>query len=414
MRWRSGWAIMAVGVAVSMLTGVTSASASSDVVASEPSASQVVVLRNVTGDEVDATAAALTGSFGGSVTITYSSAFVGFAAEMTAAQAAAMTADPRVASIEPDVTMWAGGTVGLGATNAKQPTPTKRWATDSWALDRLDDRNPKLDGTFHNGDDPGAGVTAYVLDTGIYADHPDFEGRASTGVDFVPFEPPVDLNGHGTHVAGLIGGAAHGVAPDATIVAIKVLNATGGGPLSNILAGLDWVAKNHVSPAVVNMSLSGPPSDILDTAVANVIASGVSVVAAAGNAAADACNGSPGDVAAAIIVGASDSNDAVPAWSDQGPCVDLFAPGDAVVSDWIPVFPGGGTPPPGWIENPTVTLSGTSMAAPLVSGAVALYLSNHPNADPEHVAKNIVGDATKKRLSNVTPTTANLLLFVNA
>lgn len=395
-------------VSASIVAGATSAPAATDTGGSQPLASQVVVLRNVAGDAVEATAAELTGSFGGSVTITFSSALVGFAADMTAEQVAAMSTDPRVASIEPDVTMWAGGTGDLAATTAKQPKPPKPpkpWATDSWALDRIDDRNPKLDGTFHNGKDPGAGVTAYVIDTGIDAQNPDFEGRSSAGVSFVPSEPDVDLNGHGTHVAGLIGGAKYGVAPDATIVAVKVFDGQGSGPLSNILAGLDWVTQHHSSPAVVNMSIDGPANGVLNAAVANVIASGVSVVAAAGNFFGDACNSSPSGAPDAIVVGASDSTDAVAAFSNQGSCVDLFAPGVGVVSDYIttPVTPTG-----------TATLSGTSMAAPLVSGAVALYLSNHPKADPDKVTKNIVGDATKNRLSGVTATTQNLLLFVDA
>ena len=414
MRRRKGLGMMpvAIALAVSIVAGTMSASAASSVESAEPSASQIVVLHKVTGTKAASTAADLTHSFGGSVTTTYRSAIVGFAADMTAEQVAAMSTDPRVASIEPDVTMAAAGSVGPGAA-VQKAKPTNRWATDSWALDRLDARKLKLDGSFHHGGRAGAGVTAYVIDTGIYAEHPDFGGRASTGLDLVPFEPGTDMNGHGTHVAGLIGGSEHGDAPNATLVAVKVLDSSGRGPLSNILAGLDWVAMHHASRAVANLSIGGPPSDILDAAVNNLIASGVSVVAAAGNQGADACASSPSAVTSAIVVGATDRHDAVPTFSNQGSCVDVFAPGSDVVSDWIPVPPGGQAPPPGWIEHPTMNLSGTSMAAPLVSGAAAIYLSNHPAANPKDVANAIVRVATKGRLSGVTPATPNRLLFVH-
>jgi subtilisin family serine protease len=243
-------------------------------------------------------------------------------------------------------------------------------------------------------------VTAYVLDTGVKINHADFGGRASYGRDFIDNDAVADdCNGHGTHVAGTIGGASYGVAKQVKLVAVRVLNCSGSGSYSQILAGVDWVTKNAVRPAVANMSLGGSTtsSKALEDGVRRSIAAGVSYAIAAGNDNKDACAQTPARVAAAITVGAIDSADSRATFSNFGTCVDLFAPGVKIVST---SYKGG-----------TATMSGTSMAAPHVAGVVALVLAATPTATPAQVSDVLVRGATPGRIKNAGGGSPNLLLY---
>jgi subtilisin family serine protease len=257
-----------------------------------------------------------------------------------------------------------------------------------WGLDRVDQRALPLDGQFHWAAD-GHGVTVYVVDTGVRLTSTDLSGRVSTGVDEVDGGDAADCNGHGTHVAGLIGGTRYGVAKQVRLVAVRVLDCQGRGSSTQVQRGLEWVLAHHVSgqPAVLNMSLGGAPSAMLDGEVNKLVAAGIVVVTAAGNGdangqAADACGTSPARTKIAITVSATDRYDQKPAWANTGTCVDLFAPGVSVTSDW-------------WTsDTATRTLSGTSMAAPAAAGVAAMWWSTHPAATPTQVRAAVVKAAT--------------------
>jgi subtilisin family serine protease len=242
-------------------------------------------------------------------------------------------------------------------------------------------------------------VHAYVIDTGIEVSHPDFGGRATNGWDFVSGDAVAeDCNGHGTHVSGTIGGTIYGVAKQVALVAVRVLNCAGSGTYSGVIAGIDWVAANHVGPSVANMSLGGGKSFSLNDAVNGAVASGVTFAVAAGNSAADACDYSPASAASALTVGATTSSDARASYSNYGSCLDLFAPGSGITSDWK----GGGTN----------TISGTSMATPHVTGAAALYLGAHPSASPNTVGSALLSDAVSGTVSSPGSGSPNELLHV--
>ena len=279
--------------------------------------------------------------------------------------------------------------------------PVAITATD-WGLDRVDQRSLPLSGTFtpqHGGE----GVKVYVVDTGIRADHSDFAGRVGAGwsalSDGMGTE---DCNGHGTHVAGTTAGTQYGVARSATIVPVRVLDCAGQGYVSDVIAGLDWIAGQHLTgdPAVVNMSLGGASNAVLDSTVRGVIADGVTVVVAAGNATSDACTSSPARVVDAVTVGASDQADRQASFSNYGSCVDLLAPGTQITSDWYTS------------SGSTAVLSGTSMASPHAAGAAALLLGATPGLSPADVAARLVSDATPGVLTSLSVGTPNLLLYV--
>lgn len=260
--------------------------------------------------------------------------------------------------------------------------------TAPWHLDRVDQRHLPLDGRYAYSAD-GHGVTAYVVDTGVRLSSRDLAGRVVTGVDEVDGGPATDCNGHGTHVAGTLGGRRYGVAKAVRIVAVRVLDCQGRGSDASVRRGLAWVLADHVAgqPAVLNLSLGGAPSAPLDADVRALVRDGVVVVAAAGNGdaygrAADACGTSPARTHIAITVSATDRWDSKPAWANTGTCVDLFAPGVAVISDWYTS------------DGATRTLSGTSMASPSVAGAAAVYLSTHRAATPAQVRAALVKAAT--------------------
>ncbi|MER3425743.1 MAG: peptidase S8 [Thermoleophilia bacterium] len=313
----------------------------------------------------------------------YTSALQGIAAELSPEELSRLRKDPRVAYIEVDQEVRAF---------AVQSPAT-------WGLDRIDQRYLPLDGSYTY-TATGAGVHAYVVDTGIRLTHVEFTGRIGNGYDAItPGGNANDCNGHGTHVAGTIGGSTYGVAKGVTLHPVRVLDCNGSGSNSSVIAGLDWVTQNHIKPAVINMSLGGGASSALDTAVNNAINAGVTVVVAAGNDNRDACLYSPARVSAAITVGATTSTDYRASFSNYGSCLDLFAPGQSITSAWYTS------------DTATNTISGTSMATPHVAGAAALYLEKNPTATPSQVAGAIVGNATTGVVQSAGTGSPNRLLY---
>jgi subtilisin family serine protease len=243
-------------------------------------------------------------------------------------------------------------------------------------------------------------VNVYVVDTGIRRTHTQFGGRAFSAFTAInDGRGSTDCHGHGTHVAGTVGGSTHGVAKRARLHAVRVLGCDGYGATSGVIAGVDWVRANHVKPAVANMSLGGSPSSSLDTAVRNSIAAGVTYAIAAGNSNANAANFSPSRVSEAIIVGSSTSSDVRSSFSNYGSVVDIFAPGSSIPSAWSTS------------DTATRSISGTSMASPHVAGVAARYLQTHPSASPATVRSALVSASTTGRLSGLPTGTANRLLF---
>jgi subtilisin family serine protease len=320
---------------------------------------------------------------GGAVTFVYERALRGFAARLTSAAAASLARDPRVRYVEQDSEVWAVAT---------QPDAT-------WGLDRVDQPDLPLSDDYRY-DFDGNGVNAYIIDTGIRRTHQDFGGRAFdafTSID--DGRGSDDCAGHGTHVAGTVGGASWGVAKSVTLWAVRVLNCAGSGTTSGVIAGVDWVTTNHVPPAVANMSLGGGASNALDDAVRSSIAAGVTYAVAAGNNNRNACNYSPARVAAALTAGATTIADARSSFSNWGTCLDVFAPGSSISSAW---FTG---------DTASRAISGTSMASPHVAGAAALYLDAHPTATPAEVAAAIVEAATPGKVANPGNGSPNRLLY---
>ncbi|HET6979153.1 MAG TPA: S8 family peptidase [Pyrinomonadaceae bacterium] len=311
----------------------------------------------------------------------YQHAVNGFAVDMTPEQAEALSLDFRVKFIEED------GIVTADATQANPP----------WGLDRIDQRNRPLNASY-TFNWTGAGVFAYVIDTGIRTTHTQFGGRATNVFDAFGGNGS-DCNGHGTHVAGTIGGSTYGVAKSVNLRGVRVLDCNGSGSTSGVIAGVDFVRLNHSNPAVANMSLGGGISTALDTAVNNLSNSGVSIAVAAGNSNANACNSSPARAANAITVGATTTTDARASFSNFGTCLDLFAPGQGILSAWFSS------------NTATATLSGTSMASPHVAGVAALYKQANPSASSTTVRNAIVNGATTNVVTNPGSGSPNRLLY---
>ncbi|MFI8292860.1 S8 family peptidase [Streptomyces sp. ms191] len=325
--------------------------------------------------------------YGGTLRRSYDSTVNGFSVnDLSVTEAKRLAADPAVSKVVQNKKF------SISATQADPP---------SWGLDRVDQTETAGDSKYTYPDGAGEGVTAYVIDTGVRVSHQDFGGRASDGFDAVENdETAQDGNGHGTHVAGTIAGTAHGVAKKAKIVAVRVLDDNGSGTTEQVVAGIDWVTKNHQGPSVANMSLGGGADPALDDAVKKAIASGVTFAVAAGNESSDAGQGSPSRVQEAITVASSTKDDQQSDFSNFGSVVDLYAPGSDITSDWNDSDTG------------TKTISGTSMATPHVVGAAAVYLAAHPDATPDQVAQALVAGATADKISNPSQGTANKLLKI--
>lgn len=317
---------------------------------------------------------------------TYSRVLNGFAGPMSEAARSGLLRDARVSRVEPD---------GIARAIATQTNAT-------WGLDRIDQRALPLNATY-NYAATGAGVTVYIIDTGILYGHNDFGGRASFGYDSFGGNG-ADCHGHGTHVAGTSGGSTWGVAKGVTLKAVRVLDCGGSGSWSGVIAGMDWVAANSSGPSVANMSLGGGSSSSVDAAVQGMIDAGVATAVAAGNGnfvgrAQDACNYSPARAPNAMTIGATTSSDAKTSWSNYGSCVDWFAPGSGITSAWYTS------------NTATNTISGTSMASPHVAGAAALYLQGNSSATPQQVRDALYAASTKGIVTS-SKTANNHLLYV--
>ena len=311
----------------------------------------------------------------------YTAALNGFAAELNEGQLNALQHNPNVDYIEPDQEFTASTTV----------------TASSWGLDRVDQRNLPLSGTYTYTATASA-VRAYVIDTGIYTSHSQFGGRASNVYDALGGNGQ-DCNGHGTHVAGTIGGSSYGIARAVLLRGVRVLNCSGSGSTSGIIAAVDWVRVNRINPAVANLSLGGGYSSSLNTAINNLANSGVFVAVAAGNENQNACNVSPASAGAAYTTAASTSTDAKASYSNYGSCVDGYAPGSSIRSAWI-----GST-------TATNTINGTSMASPHVAGVAALYKATYGNAASSTIVSWINTNATASKITGNVTGTPNRLLY---
>lgn len=312
----------------------------------------------------------------------YDAVLNGFAAQLNRGQLTALQHNPQVDYIEQDMEVKA---------DATQTSPT-------WGLDRIDQRRLPLSGSYTY-NRAGWGVRVYIIDSGIQTSHPDFGGRATAVYDAFGGNGQ-DCNGHGTHVAGTVGGARYGVAKGVYLRAVRVLGCNGSGSWSGIIAGINWVANNHVKPAVANMSLGGGYSASVNTAVTNMINRGVFTAVAAGNSNQNACNFSPASAPGTLTLAASDRNDVKASFSNYGGCVDVYAPGVNISSTWL--------------NGGSNTISGTSMASPHAAGLGALYKANYGDASSSTIASWIINSATTGVIGGNPTGTPNRLLYKGA
>ncbi|KAF9174430.1 hypothetical protein BGX21_005075 [Mortierella sp. AD011] len=315
--------------------------------------------------------------------------FSGFSATANQAALKELLASPEVDYVEQDAIITLTGS---------QSSPP------SWGLPRVSQHNNDLTQAYLYNDAAGEGVTAYVIDTGVYVDHDEFEGRATFGANFIDGSADTDENGHGTHVSGTIGGATYGVAKKVNIVGVKVLDASGSGSTSGVIAGMDWVASRATpGSSVINMSLGGGKSKAIDDAAGRLFAANIPLIVAAGNSATtNACNGSPSGAANTFTVAASDRNDRVASFTSYGSCVEIFGPGVGITSSWI------GYP------DASNTISGTSMATPHVVGVAALYLSFNSLPTAQSVFDKLISTATTGKIKGSLKGSPNRLVFNGA
>lgn len=348
--------------------------------------SYIVTLKQGQMSAGSADAKSLMGKYDGKVTQTYKHTLNGYAAELDEAEAKKLAADPAVEKVFQDQKV---------SINGEQANPP------SWGLDRIDQTDLPLDDSYTYPDSAGAGSTVYVIDTGVHISHEDFGGRAVHGYDAVDGDDDAsDGNGHGTHVASTSAGEAYGVAKEADIVGVRVLDNNGSGTTAGVIAGVDWVTENADGASVANMSLGGGANEALDAAVAASIESGVTYAVAAGNSNADAANFSPARVDTAITVGATDDNDSRATYSNYGSAVNIFAPGTGITAAWHTG------------DDATNTISGTSMASPHVAGVAALYLADNNDASPAEVGEALESAGTEGVVGNPGSGSPNLLLHV--
>jgi subtilisin family serine protease len=380
--WLASLGLMGI-VAVSVAQAQTTGNPTPNMHAGKHIADQYIVVLSPNVRDVRATARNLTQSSRGSVLHLYENAIKGFSARMSATAAQSLLNNPNVISVEQDQQ------ISLNTTQNSAP----------WGLDRIDQVDRPLSFTYvYN--TTGENVRAYIIDTGILSTHTDFGGRVLSGFSAISDGlGDTDCNGHGTHVAGTVGGNTWGVAKRVQLVPVRVLDCTGSGAMSGVIAGVDWVAGQAHRPAVANMSLGGGASSALDTAVAGAIAKGVSMVVAAGNSNDNACKYSPARAPDAITVGATTSSDARASYSNYGSCLDIFAPGSSIRSAWHTS------------DTETKTISGTSMASPHVAGVVALVLQENPEATPLAVVEHLKKIASVNKVTSSGTGSPNLLLY---
>ncbi len=385
----------AVGAAVIFAAGPTPADAAELLFVDRPIEGQyIVVLKEDTASlsselstssmpSVASMARNITSNHRVQLVTSFQHALRGFVVKASDDALARMLMDDRIAYIEED------GVVSISATQQNA----------TWGLDRSDQRDLPLD-DLYNYDTTAAAVHAYIVDTGIRSSHNDFGGRVGNGYTSIDDgRGTEDCNGHGTHVAGTVGGSTWGIAKGVQLYPVRVLSCSGSGSNSGVIAGMDWVAGNHIKPAVANMSLGGGASSATDDAVQRMTDVGVTVVVAAGNDNSNACNYSPARAPSAITVGSTTSSDARSSFSNYGSCLDIFAPGSSITSAWHSS------------NTATNTISGTSMASPHVAGAAALYLAGNPTASPSQVTNAVVANASAGRISDVRSGSPNELLY---
>ncbi|HYT84523.1 MAG TPA: S8 family peptidase [Gemmatimonadales bacterium] len=383
MLWKRTAAVFAVALAIAACRDAAAPTQQTDALHAPPVASgqYIVVFRDAVGDP-SGLARQLVQAHGGTLSFTYTSAIKGFAARLPTAAVQALQRNPLVAYVEPDQVFRADVTQSMDANG------------DPWGLDRIDQSALPLSQTYTY-TSTGAGVHAYIIDTGIWTLHPDFGGRANNVYDAYGATGE-DCHGHGTHVSGTIGGATYGVAKAVSLHGVRVLSCAGLGLTSQIIAGIDWVRANHVKPAVANMSLGGGISQALNDATTNLWNAGVFVAVAAGNDNVDACTASPASASGAFTAAASTKTDAKASYSNWGTCVEAYAPGSAIVSDFL--------------VGTTMSLSGTSMASPHVAGVGALYKGTFGDAPSATVSSWIISNSTGGVITGNPGGTPNRLL----
>jgi subtilisin family serine protease len=393
-----------VSVAVLFSQAAEGASRRSILNASVNGPARYLVALNDGVDDVASVADELTAKHHGRVSRLLRRAIHGFTVEMSAASASELLDEREVAYVEQD-SMTSGGTTG--ATMRHASALDTQTAPPSWGLDRIDQRDLPLNQRYVY-TATGRGVTAYIVDSGINATHVEFGGRVRNGFNFSTTLPAGDCNGHGTHVAGIVGSSVHGVAKDVSLVSVRVLDCQNRGFTSDMVAGIDWAMGDHQigQAAVMNLSIyTDSPSTSVDAAINLAIADGITVCVLAGNGTAnnfvatDACTITPARVTNAITVSATNILDVRSSFANFGNCVDIFAPGEQIESTWFTS------------DTATAFDSGTSMATPHVTGAAALYLESHPNATPATVAFELIANASMNKIANAGTGSPNRLLF---